>query len=380
MTSSLPRKLLPFLCLLLALLVSTVQGNELEQARAYMKSTSLVFSQVIEQVKPAVVFIEVVKTIKADGPSSHTPDDVFFDNRALDEFFNDKGERKADQPPPFKTEPTYAFGSGFIYNQAGYIITNSHVVKDAEAITVTLADKRNFQAEIIGLDPETDIGLLKIADARPLPSVPLGTSDQLKAGEWVLAIGSPHRFIQSVTAGIISATGRNAVGITDYENFIQTDAAINPGNSGGPLIDIDGKVIGINTAFLTQTGGYTGISFAIPVDMARTVAEQLVRDGKVTRSWLGVALIDAELSHLQKAGLPPTAEATVVVKIKDDSPAENAGLQKGDLITAIDTIRLSGAADLRNRIALTAPGSTVTLEIYRGDAKLQIEAMLASLQ
>ena len=252
------------------------------------------------------------------------------------------------------------------------------MIKDATKITVTLSDKRTAPAKIIGLDPQTDIGVIKI-DLGKLPSIPLGSSEKLKPGEWVLAIGSPYEFLQTVTAGIISATGRSSLGISDYENFIQTDAAINPGNSGGPLVNIHGEVIGINTAFLTQTGGYMGIGFAIPISMARNVSEQLMRDGKVTRAWLGVGLKDATAQQIIDQGLTAN-RAAWIVGVKENSPAKRAGLQKGDLIVTIDNSPVIGATDLRNRISLSSPSSKITLEYYRDKTRLKADITLGILR
>ena len=216
------------------------------------------------------------------------------------------------------------------------------------------------------MDSRSDVGLVKIdAKEEQLTSLPLGNSDSLKSGEWVLAFGSPFEHIQTVTAGIISATGRNSLGISDYEDFIQTDAAINPGNSGGPLVNIHGEVIGINTAFVTQTGGYMGVGFAVPIDMAQTIAAQLKESGTVTRGWLGVALKDAESKHLLKQELPTTTKAARIVGIKDNSPAAQTDLAEEDLIISIDKVAIDGAADLRNRIALTKPDTEVVLGFYR---------------
>jgi serine protease Do len=368
-----------FSTLLLVLLLQIATATELEQAREYLKSTSLVFSDIIEKSNPAVVYIEVEKK-HASGSNLNKSNTTnpFHNNPDLEEFFGSDTQNDKSLST-FPDSPSYSFGSGFIYNSQGYIITNSHVIKDAQTIHVTLSDKRIFTADVVGTDPQTDIGLLKISAKKPLPSVPLGNSDRLKAGELVLAIGSPHRFIQTVTSGIISATGRNSIGVSEYENFIQTDAAINPGNSGGPLIDVNGKVIGINTAFLTQSGGYMGIGFAIPIDMVRIVTEQLVQNGTVNRAWLGVGLVDAKSAHVVNAGLQPTTQAARVVRIKKNSPAARAGLQKEDLITAINSTRLRGAADLRNRIFLMAPRSRVTLEVYRGKSKQTIQVQLDQL-
>ncbi len=241
----------------------------LDEKPQEMMQTAETFSTIIEKAKPAVVYIQVKKEIKDDDKAASFADGSSNDP-ILKEFFGDKFPQK-DGKSLFSNTTSYGFGSGFIYNADGYILTNSHVIRDSIEITVTLADKRKFPARIIGEDRKTDIGLIKI-DGKDLPTLPLGDSGRLKSGHWVLAIGSPYEFIQTVTAGIISATGRNSLGISDYESFIQTDAAINPGNSGGPLVNIHGQVIGINTAFLTQTGGYMGIGFAIPVNMARTIS------------------------------------------------------------------------------------------------------------
>ena len=332
------------------------------------------FSQIIEKAKPAVVFIQVEK--KAE-PTLELTQDSSHDDPALKKFFGDFP--KSDKNSSFFTDKTtFGSGSGFIFNSEGYILTNNHVIAGAIEITVTLADKTTHSAKIIGTDKKTDIGLIKIS-ANNLPVIPLGDSDREKTGAWVLAIGSPYEFIQTVTAGIISATGRNGVGISDYENFIQTDAAINPGNSGGPLINIHGQVIGINTAFLTQTGGYMGIGFAIPINTARKVSEQLLKDGKVTRAWLGVALQDATAGQLAEYEIPTTTQAARIIEVKKNSPAERAGLKKGDLIMAINTTKITGAADLRNRISLFAPKSVVMIKYYRNTSKSEAKVTLGTL-
>ena len=348
--------------------------EDLNQTKSSLIQRADLFSQIIEQTKPAVVYIQVKKKI-AD-PSESTKNS-FYDDPALKNFFEDKSKNK-NEISFFKDKTTFGSGSGFIFNSEGYILTNNHVIADAVEITVTLADKTTHSAKIIGTDKKTDIGLIKISTDN-LPVIPLGDSDKEKAGAWVLAIGSPYEFIQTVTAGIISATGRNTVGISDYESFIQTDAAINPGNSGGPLINIHGQVIGINTAFLTQTGGYMGIGFAIPINIARKVSEQLLKNGKVTRAWLGVALKDATADQLTEHGIPTTAQAAKIIKVKKNSPAERAGLKKGDLITAIDTTGIAGAADLRNRISLSAPKSEVVVEYYRNKIKSGAKVTLGTL-
>ncbi len=367
--------------LILALLFITlfapgVKAVEPSTSIKEMVQTGETFAAIIERVKPAVVYIQVKKERKDDDKKPAFPEGSGNDP-ILKEFFGDKSNSKEGKFS-FADTTSYGFGSGFIFNSDGYILTNSHVIRDGIEITVTMADKRKIPAKIIGEDRKTDIGLIKI-DGKDLPTIPLGDSGQLKSGHWVLAIGSPYEFIQTVTAGIISATGRNSLGISDYENFIQTDAAINPGNSGGPLINMYGQVIGINTAFLTQTGGYMGIGFAIPINMARTVSEQLLKDGTVTRAWLGVALQDAEIEQLAEQGLPSTTQAARVVEVTGNSPADYAGLQKGDLILAINNTPISGSADLRNRIALSVPKSQVTLEYYRKGIKTSSKIALGTL-
>jgi serine protease Do len=365
-----------FVGLLMTLFSPGVRAVEPGTSAKEMLQTGETFATIIERAKPAVVYIQVKKEKKNDDKAP------FFSEKSgndpiLKEFFGDKINTKEGKS--FLNDTTsYGFGSGFIFNADGYILTNSHVIRDAIEITVTLADKRKIPARIIGEDKKTDIGLIKINE-KNLPTIPLGDSGRLKSGYWVLAIGSPYEYIQTVTAGIISATGRNSLGISDYENFIQTDAAINPGNSGGPLINIDGQVIGLNTAFLTQTGGYMGIGFAIPINMVRTISEQLLQDGHVTRAWLGVALKDAEAEQLQQQRLPTTTQAAQVVSVIANSPAEQAGLQEGDLILAINKMPIAGAADLRNRIALTLPKSQVTLEYYRNGIKTTSTIQLFAL-
>jgi len=369
-------KIIPVSLLFLSLISFTPAfAAEPDQTKASMIHTADLFSRIIEKTKPAVVYIQVKKETGESNDSESTQDS-FYNDPVLNDFFGDKLNKR--DTPFFSDKTSYGSGSGFIFNPDGYILTNSHVIKDGTKITVTLSDKRTAPAKIIGLDPRTDIGLLKI-DLDELESIPLGSSEKLKPGEWVLAIGSPYEFLQTVTAGIISATGRSSLGISDYENFIQTDAAINPGNSGGPLINIHGEVIGINTAFLTQTGGYMGIGFAIPISMARNISEQLLRDGKVTRAWLGVGLKDASAQQMIKQGLT-TNQAAWIAGVKENSPAERAGLQKGDLIVAIDNNPVIGATDLRNRISLSSPHSQVTLEYYRDKTRFKVDIMLGILR
>jgi serine protease Do len=363
--------LAPLFCTLTLYSFCHASTAEPDNNKNHLIQVADTFVQIIEKAKPAVVYIQVKK--KSEKSPMPT-DDVLNNDPVLREFFGNPSKKQ--NYGLFKSSRTvYGFGSGFIFNSEGYILTNNHVIADAVEVNVTLADKTKHPATIIGTDKKTDIGLIKINKTN-LPVIPLGDSDKQKTGHWVLAIGSPYEFIQTVTAGIISATGRNVIGISDYENFIQTDAAINPGNSGGPLINIHGQAIGINTAFLTQTGGYMGIGFAIPINIARKVSEQLMKEGKVTRAWLGVALKDANADQLIEQGLVTTTRAAMIVQVKKDSPARLAGLLKGDLITAINDTPIANSADLRNRISLTAPQSEVTLEYYRNTTNTKIKVMV----
>ncbi len=338
--------------------------------------TADAFASIIEQAKPAVVNILVKKGAPKDGDGNIIQQD-FFEDQLMKDFFGSSPSYKKNKKPA-EQKPRYGNGSGFIISENGHIITNNHVVADAVEITVYLQNKREYSAKLIGTDSQSDIALLKI-DAFNLPLLRLGDSDKLRVGEWAIAIGSPLEFIQTVTVGIISAKGRSSVGISEYEDFIQTDAVINPGNSGGPLLNIHGEVIGINTAFITQTGGYMGVGFAVPSNMAKTIIRQLEKHHKVTRGWLGVALKDVIPAKSNALASWDYQAAARVVTVSDDSPASSARLKKDDLIVALNGVAISGAADLRNKIALTVPGTGVKVEFLRAgkpkEARVEIGAL-----
>lgn len=255
-------------------------------------------------------------------------------------------------------------GSGFIISEDGYILTNNHVVGDVDKMTVELQDGRVFtDAKLIGTDPESEVALIKI-DGRGFPVLPMGDSGKMEIGDWVVAVGNPFGLNETVTVGVISAVGRSNVHIAAYEDFIQTDAAINPGNSGGPLINLNGEVIGINTAIVSQSGGYMGIGFAIPINMARTIEEQLKADGKVSRGYLGLYAQDvtpefAELLGLKKPG------GIVISQVEKDSPADKAGLRGHDVILEIDGKKVESYDVFRNEVAMLRPGSRVQLHLLR---------------
>lgn len=261
-------------------------------------------------------------------------------------------------------------GSGFVVSSDGVILTNAHVVKDAREVKVKLSDKREFPAKVVGLDTTTDVAVLRIA-AKGLPTVKLGDPSRTRVGEWVLAIGSPFGFEQSATAGILSARSRSLPD-EGYVPFLQTDVAVNPGNSGGPLFDMAGEVIGINSQIYTQSGGYMGVSFAIPIDVAMNVERQLVAHGKVVRGRLGVTIQDVDQSLADAFGLPRPSGA-LVSSVEDGSAAAKAGVKPGDVVVALDGQEISGAGDLAPRVAGLAPGTKAILAIWRGHGRHDLE-------
>ncbi|MCL4458209.1 MAG: DegQ family serine endoprotease [Nitrospirae bacterium] len=326
-----------------------------------MEETSRAFSEIVKAVSPAVVNISSTKVIKKQP----TPFDEFFD--FLYPFPDGRGKRWKEQ----------SLGSGVIVSPDGYIVTNNHVIEQADEIKVILIDKKSFKAKVIGADPKTDIAIIKI-DAKGLPMVPWGDSERLQVGEFVLAIGNPFGLSHTVTMGIISAVGRADVGITDYENFIQTDAAINPGNSGGPLVNIRGELIGINTAIFSKTGGYQGIGFSVPSGMVRLVMDQLIRQGKVTRGWLGVTIQEITPEIARKFGLK-ISEGALVSDVAKGSPSHRAGVMRGDIILELNGKRIKDVASLRNMVAQSKIGSQVDIKILRRDREMTLKAIIMEL-
>ncbi|WP_051309176.1 DegQ family serine endoprotease [Desulfogranum japonicum] len=326
---------------------------------ALLDRSAKAFTSVVKKASPAVVYIGVEKSVA--GQQTNPLD--FFNDPLFERFFGPQFR----QQPHNKQQPRQyhqkGAGSGFIIASDGYILTNNHVVSDTDKITVRLDDEREFPAKVIGTDPQSDVALIKI-DAKDLPVLPLGDSEKLQVGEWVIAIGSPFELSQSVTVGVVSAKGRNRVGIADYENFIQTDAAINPGNSGGPLLNIRGEVVGINTAIFSRSGGYMGIGFAIPINMAKSIKEQLISSGKVVRGWLGVMIQDMNEDLAKSFDLDNT-KGVLVSEVTDGSPAQKAGLKQGDVIVSLNGAPLHNVADLRNKVAMTAPETDVTFGLIR---------------
>ncbi len=344
-----------------------------DEAIDVLRQTGRAFSSVARQTIPAVVFIQVEQIVEARGRghSFNDPFDFFGDDM-LRRFFG--VPQQPQQPRRYRREGA---GSGFIISKDGYILTNSHVVGDATRITVRLHDGREFDAKNIGTDPRSEVALIKI-DAEDVPAVPLGDSTDLEVGEWVIAVGNPFGLSETVTAGIVSALGRRNIGIADYEDFIQTDAAINPGNSGGPLLNINGEVVGINTAIYTRSGGSMGVGFAIPINMARAIKEQLMESGTVTRGYLGVYL--QEITQLLADSLElADAKGILISDVVEDSPAEKSGLQQGDVVRKIDGQPVDDTGAFRNEISNRRPGTEIELLIHRDGEELHVNVTIGRL-
>ncbi len=334
-----------------------------------LRETGKAFASVAKKVSPAVVNIQVEKIVTNQSTQIPSP----FEGGVPDEFFrhffgpNFPGQQP-DQSRKFQQMPQpeqrmSGQGSGFIISHDGYILTNNHVVGGADKVTVRLEDGREFTAKTIGTDPHSDVAVIKI-DAQDLPIISLGDSDVLEVGEWVVAIGNPFGLSHTLTVGVVSAKGRSNVGLADYENFIQTDAAINPGNSGGPLVDLDGNVIGMNTAIFSRSGGYMGIGFAIPVNMVRAIKDQLIIAGEVTRGYLGIVIQDLTPDLAESFGLDDQ-KGIIVAQVSKDSPAEKAGFKQGDVIEEFDGKAVSKVGSFRNQVAMKTPGSKHDIKIFR---------------
>lgn len=336
------------------------------------------FTDLVERASPAVVNIRTTERIRT---RPMTPED-----EEMAEFFrrffgipmpgtpSPPGSPRRGQPPQGE-EQSRGVGSGFIISADGYVMTNAHVVADADTIYVTLTDKREFKAKLVGTDRRTDVALLKI-DASNLPRLPLGDSNKIRVGEWVLAIGSPFGLDNSVTAGIVSAKGRET---GDYLPFIQTDVAVNPGNSGGPLINLRGEVIGINSQIYSRSGGYMGISFAIPIDEALRVAEQLKTTGKVTRGRIAVAIGDVTKEVADSLGLG-RARGALVGSVEPGGPAEKAGIEAGDIILKFNGRDIERASDLPRLVGETKPGTRVPLQLWRKGGTREVTITVAELE
>jgi Do/DeqQ family serine protease len=345
--------------------LSQVQASGVTvQVAAASPAASQPLSEAARRAVPAIVSVNASKKTSERATTPHAQDPVF-------RFFFGPRQRPT-QPQP---EPSMGMGSGVIVSPEGYLLTNNHVVNGAESVTVQLADGREANAIIVGTDPETDLAVLKI-DLPNLPTVTLGDIGQLQVGDAVLAIGNPFNVGQTVTSGIVSALGRTGLGLSTFENFIQTDAAINPGNSGGALVDIQGNLVGINTAIYSRSGGSMGIGFAIPIDLARDVMTSLIRDGQVTRGWIGVQPRDLS-EDMARALKLSVSDGVLITGVLQDGPAHEAGLKPGDVVRQIAGQPIHNTTQLLNVVASLKPQSTVAISLMRGEKALEIPVQVA---
>lgn len=327
------------------------------------------FVKVADEVSPSVVGIE---SLRQPERTRNNRDRMSpFDDDLFEWFFRRQWPDEEQRQRPQRQRR--AQGSGFILNEEGYILTNNHLIEQAQTITVRMLDGRELEAEIVGADPASDVAVIRV-EADNLTPIELGDSDDIKVGQWVLAIGNPFGLTHTVTAGIISAIGRE-VGIAEFENFIQTDAAINFGNSGGPLVTIDGRVIGVNTAIIGP-GGNIGIGLAIPINMAMDIADQLIAEGRVVRGFLGVSIQTLTPELAQTFDLPEDATGVLVPEVVPDSPADDAGIIPGDVVIELEGQRVTSASDLRNRIAAKRPGTEMRVTIIRDGQREELTVTL----
>jgi serine protease DegS len=322
------------------------------------------YADAVDHAAPAVVNIHTRKTVTQQAHP-------FLDDPLFRHFFGDRFEA-----PGQRTQTS--LGSGVILSPQGYVLTNHHVIRDADEIEVMLADGRSLEAQVVGTDPDTDLAVLRIEPgSESLPSITIGGSSGLRVGDVVLAIGNPFGVGQTVTQGIVSATGRSRLGINTYEDFIQTDAAINPGNSGGALINAHGELVGINTAIFSRSGGSHGIGFAIPVDLARDVMTQIIEQGQVVRGWLGIEVQEITPQLAESFGLQDQ-RGVLIAGVLRNSPAGQAGLRPGDIITRIDGDQVNDAQDALNFIARARPGEILAMEGIRDGQKIEIRSQVGT--
>ncbi|UCC81172.1 MAG: DegQ family serine endoprotease [Candidatus Zixiibacteriota bacterium] len=349
----------------------SIDLSEVDKSGLITRNGHSPFVYVAQKVKPAVVNISA-ESVAEDRFHSFMDDDFF--------------RRFFGLPPGEEEQPRRRIqenlGSGFIISEDGYILTNNHVVKDAEEVTVTLSDEHKYKAEIVGTDAETDLALVKISVDYDLPVIELGDSDSILVGDWVIAVGNPFPHLgldRTVTVGVVSAKGRKGLvfggDIPSYQNYIQTDASINPGNSGGPLVDLNGRAVGVNSAIASPSGGNVGIGFAIPINLAQNIANQLKTGGIVSRGYLGILPQDIT-PDLKEAQDLPSTEGILVAQVDEDTPAEKAGLKVGDVITGFNGRKVEDAQQFRFMVADAGPGSDADLEIIRDGKKKDIQVKL----
>lgn len=349
----------PFLTLILlvAAVAPAPAQTTLEQDIQQLERICNTFSRVAERVQTGVVSVSTERVVATASP-----------------FFSDPIFRRYFRVPQ-RQRRTQGLGSGVIVSSDGYVLTNNHVVEGADRIVIELTDGRALQARIVGTDDKSDVAVLKVDTDDPLPTVPIGDSDNLRVGQWVLAIGNPFGLQHTVTYGIVSAVGRGDVGIVDVEDFIQTDAAINPGNSGGALVNLRGELVGINTAILSKSGGYQGIGFAIPVNLATRIQNQLIEHGEVLTGYLGISYQTLTANLAEALGVR-TKTGVLINSVHPDSPAERAGLERGDVIVAIDGGKVEDEEDFQRRIGLAGSEKRIRIDIWRGSTKKTVRATL----
>jgi len=347
----------------------TQQASTSAQARTILSQFSEAFEDAANKISSSVVSIFAEQVVEQQSPFGF-PDD------ALRDFFGDDFFKRFFDVPELKGEKrtVRSLGSGVIVSKDGYILTNNHVVENAQKLSVVIGDKKKYEAKIIGTDPKSDVAVIKI-NAKDLPAATLGNSDDCKVGQWVIAVGNPFSLMHTVTAGIISAKGRSEVTPATYQDFIQTDAAINPGNSGGALADLEGKVIGINTAIITPTGGNVGIGFAIPINMAKQVMDALISKGKVTRGYLAIEPQDIDEALAKQFKLKST-EGSLVSSVTPGGPADKAGIKNGDFIIEFNGKKVKDTADLRNIVAETLPWTPVKVVLIRDGQIKEVTAVV----
>jgi serine protease Do len=366
-------RLTSLLTLVLLIVTPAFAASADTSAVESLRETGKAFASVARAVSPSVVFLQVEGT-RERRQSPFGPDDF------MRRFFGDQFPGYGQPQQPEGQRRVFGQGSGFVFSSGdgkAYILTNNHVVQDADRIRVRFQDGREFDATVTGTDPQSDVAVIEI-DSDDVPALQLSRSADLEVGEWVVAIGSPFGLRSTLTVGVVSATGRTGIGINDYEDFIQTDAAINPGNSGGPLVNLDGHVIGMNTAIFSRSGGYMGIGFAIPIDLAKTIADQLIDGGTVTRGFIGVAIQALNQDLAESFGIDRTA-GILVAQVSEDSPAASAGIKVGDVIVEYQGNDVRDVGDFRNQVALTEPGSKARLTVLRDGKRRTLNVTIGSL-
>jgi serine protease Do len=375
-------RVFPFLLLFLTLPLEASDGG-----LANLRQTSKAFAEIARSVSPSVVFVQVeTKSARRESGRFSSPfgGEFPFGEDFLKRFFGEGFQGIPRQNPHQGEHRSIGQGSGFVFaSKSGllsdktYLLTNNHVVESAEKIRVKLQDGRELEAKVTGRDPQSDVAVIEVP-VGGIPALPLADSSKLEVGEWVVAIGNPFGLSHTLTVGVVSAKGRTSVGINDYEDFIQTDAAINPGNSGGPLVNLDGEVVGMNTAIFSRSGGYMGVGFAIPSDLLKAIADQLIDKGEVTRGFLGIVIQQLTPDLADSLGID-TAKGILVAQVNEGSPAAEAGLRAGDLIVAYDEKPVTDIGSFRNQVSLTPPGTRKSLTVLRDGERESLTVTIGEL-